>query len=62
MLLQSDEIRRIRFAKVEQQIAKVPSKMLVPIVLFIVPGIFVIVLTPLVMKLSDLGIIKNMFH
>ena len=62
MQLQADEVRRIRFARLEQQIAKVPSKMLVPIILCIVPSMFIMILVPLILSVRELGIFSALFE
>ena len=56
MQIQADEVRRIRFARLEQENAKVPSKMLVPIILCIVPAVFITVLVPIILSIKDTGI------
>ena len=61
MQLQSDEVRRLRFSRLEQEIAKVPSKMIFPIVVCIVPSMFIMVLVPLILKVKDLGIFQAIF-
>lgn len=61
MQLQADEVRRLRFARMEQEIAKVPSKMIIPIVLCIVPSMFILILVPLIMKVKDIGIFQAIF-
>jgi pilus assembly protein TadC len=53
---QADEVRRLRFARLEQENAKVPSKMLVPIILCIVPAVFITVLVPIILSIKDTGI------
>ena len=61
MQLQSDEVRRLRFSRLEQEIAKVPSKMIFPIVICIVPSMFIMVLVPLILKVKELGIFQAIF-
>lgn len=58
MQVQADEVRRLRFARLEQENAKVPSKMLVPIVLCIVPAVFIMVLVPIILSIKDVGLLK----
>jgi tight adherence protein C len=58
MQVQADEIRRLRFTRLEQENAKVPSKMLVPIVLCIVPAVFITVLVPIILSIKDVGLFK----
>ncbi len=61
MQLQADEVRRIRFANMEQQIAKVPSKMLVPIIICIVPAMFIMILVPVILSVKDIGLFQAIF-
>lgn len=61
MQLQADEVRRLRFSRLEQEIAKVPSKMIFPIVVCIVPAMFIMVLVPIIIKVKDLGIFQTIF-
>ena len=61
MQLQADEVRRVRFANMEQQIAKVPSKMLIPIIIFIVPSMFIMILVPLILSVKDVGLFQAIF-
>ena len=61
MQLQADEVRRLRFSRLEQEIAKVPSKMILPIVICIVPAMFIMVLVPIIMKVKDLGVFQTIF-
>ncbi len=49
--LQSDEMRRRRFHKAERKAAKVPSLLIIPTALFIMPATFIVILTPIIMKL-----------
>ncbi|MGB9840174.1 type II secretion system F family protein, partial [Thermovenabulum sp.] len=46
--LQSREIRAKRRQKVEEMAMKAPVKMLIPIILFIFPAIFIVLLAPAV--------------
>ena len=61
MQLQSDEVRRIRFSRLEQEIARVPSKMIIPIVLCIVPAMFIMILVPVILSIKDLSIFTVIF-
>ena len=56
MQIQADEVRRLRFSRLEQENAKVPSKMLVPIILCIVPAVFITVLVPIILSVKDTGV------
>lgn len=62
MQLQADEIRRMRFAYVEKRIAKVPSKMIFPIVICIVPAMFIMVVVPLVMSFVNSGVMSGVLE
>lgn len=46
------DLRRERFNLAERQAAKAPAKMIIPLVLFIMPSVFIIVLTPLIVRLK----------
>lgn len=48
--VQSEDIRRARFNMAEQQAARAPSIMIFPIALFILPAVFIIVITPVVLR------------
>jgi hypothetical protein len=51
-------LTNLRFTRLEQENAKVPSKMLVPIVLCIVPAVFITVLVPIILSIKDVGLFK----
>ena len=53
MRVQAVEIRRLRSTLAEQEAAKAPSKMIVPMVLFIFPSMFIIIFTPILIKMKD---------
>ena len=57
MQLQANEVRRMRFSRLEQENAKVPSKMLIPIIFFIVPAVFIMVLVPIILSVKDTGLL-----
>ena len=46
------DLRRERFNLAERKAAKAPAKMILPLVFFIMPSVFIIVLTPLIMRLK----------
>ncbi len=50
------ELRRTRFALAERKAARAPIVMILPLTLFIMPSVFIVVLTPMVLKLMKLGI------
>ena len=47
----------MRFSRLEQENAKVPSKMLIPIIFFIVPAVFIMVLVPIILSVKDTGLL-----
>jgi len=51
--LQAEEIRRARFHRAERKAARAPSLMLIPVALFILPAVFIIILTPVIMRMMD---------
>ena len=53
MRVQAVEIRRLRSTLAEQEAAKAPSKMIVPMVIFIFPSRFIIIFTPILIKMKD---------
>lgn len=55
---QSTLLRRLRLLRSEEAAAKVPVKMLIPMVMFIMPGLFLLVLGPAVLRALSLGIFK----
>lgn len=58
MKIQASELRRIRSSLAEQTAAKAPSKMIIPMVVFIFPSMFVVILTPIIVKLKDSPILS----
>jgi len=48
--MQAEDIRRARFHRAERKAAKAPSLMILPMVVFIVPAMFIIVLTPVIIR------------
>jgi tight adherence protein C len=55
---QSTLLRRLRLLRSEEAAAKVPVKMLLPMVMFIMPGLFLLVLGPAVLRALSLGIFR----
>ena len=51
--VQAEEIRRARFHRAERKAARAPSLMLIPVALFIVPAVFIVILTPVAMRMID---------
>lgn len=60
MKLQAEEIRRARYHKAERQAARAPSLMILPTALFILPAVFIIIFTPVAIRMMDSGIIQFM--
>ena len=58
MKIQASELRRVRSSLAEQSAAKAPSKMIIPMVIFIFPSMFIVILTPIIIKLKDSPILS----
>jgi len=56
MRIQGEEMRRARFNCAERKAARAPSIMILPIVIFIMPAIFVIIGTPVLIKIQQSGL------
>ncbi len=56
--IQSEEIRRARYHVAERKAARAPSLMLIPMALFILPAVFIIIFTPVVIRVMDSGMSK----
>lgn len=54
--MQAEEIRRARFHRAERQAARAPSIMLIPMALFILPAVFIIIFTPVIIRVIDSGV------
>ena len=54
--IQAEEIRRARYHKAERQAARAPSLMLIPTALFILPSVFIIIFTPVIIRIMASGI------
>ena len=50
---QADDLRRARFALAERKAHRAPAVMIFPLVLFIMPAVFIVILTPMFMRLSS---------
>jgi tight adherence protein C len=50
---QAEEMRRRRRAKVREAAAKLPVKIIIPLVLFIFPALFIAILGPAVITISE---------
>jgi tight adherence protein C len=51
--LQADEVRRTRYHKAERKAARAPSIMLIPIALFILPAVFIVIFTPVFLRIAS---------
>ena len=51
--VQAEEIRRARFHRAERKAARAPSLMLIPLALFILPAVFIVILTPVIMRMMN---------
>lgn len=55
LCVHAEEIRRARFAAAERQAQRAPSLMLIPMALFIMPAVFIIIFTPVFIRIKDSG-------
>ncbi len=53
--IQSDQIRTKRFVRAEKLANEAPVKMLFPLVAFIFPAVFLVLLGPIVMQMMNRG-------
>jgi tight adherence protein C len=51
----AEEIRRARFAAAERQAQRAPSLIILPMILFIMPSVFIIIFTPVFLRVKDSG-------
>lgn len=56
MEIQSEEMRKLRFFIAECKAQRAPSLMLLPMALFILPAVFIIILTPVFLKMREAGV------
>lgn len=56
MRVQGEEMRRARFNRAERKAARAPSIMILPIAVFIMPAIFVVIGTPVLLKIQSSGL------
>ncbi|MDT8389381.1 MAG: type II secretion system F family protein [Lentisphaeria bacterium] len=54
--IQADEIRRSRHHTAERKAARAPSLMLIPMAIFILPAVFIVIFTPVALRVMDSGI------
>ncbi|MBR2441359.1 MAG: type II secretion system F family protein [Lentisphaeria bacterium] len=53
MKIQAAEMRRVKYTRAEQQAAKAPVKMIIPMALFILPSMFIIIVVPVILSVKD---------
>ncbi len=56
MKIQAEEMRRARFNRAERKAARAPSLMILPIALFIMPAVFIVIGTPVFLKIQASGL------
>ena len=56
MEIQSEEMRKLRFSIAECTAQRAPALMLLPMALFILPAVFIIILTPVFLKMKEAGV------
>lgn len=54
--MQGEDLRRARFNIAERKAARAPSLMILPMALFIMPAVFIIIVTPVVMQMQATGV------
>lgn len=55
LCIHSEEIRRARFAAAERQAQRAPSLIILPMIIFIMPAVFIIIFTPVFLRIKDSG-------
>lgn len=55
--IQSRELQRKRFQRAEKQAMQAPVLMLIPLVIFIFPLVFMVIFTPIVLRILDMGVL-----
>ena len=58
MRIQAEEMRRVRYTRAEQEAAKAPTKMIVPMAVFIFPSMFIMIFTPIFLRVKESGILS----
>ncbi|MBR7138791.1 MAG: type II secretion system F family protein [Lentisphaeria bacterium] len=58
MRIQAEEMRRVKFARAEQQAARAPVKMIIPMGLFVFPSMFIMILVPIFLRIKDSGVLS----
>ena len=56
MEIQGEEMRKLRFSIAECKAQRAPSLMLIPMALFILPAVFIVILTPVFLKMKEAGV------
>ena len=51
-------MRRVKYTRAEQQAAKAPTKMIIPMALFVFPSMFIIILVPIFLRVKESGILS----
>ena len=54
--IHGEELRRARFHLAERKAARAPSLMILPMALFIMPAVFIIIITPVIMQMKGAGL------
>lgn len=54
--IHGEELRRARFHLAERKAARAPSLMILPMALFIMPAVFIIIITPVIMQMKGTGL------
>ena len=57
--MQGKDLRRARFALAERTAARAPAVMIIPLVLFIMPAVFIVIITPVVLRYKAMGLGAN---
>lgn len=55
--IQSRELQRKRFQRAEKQAMQAPVLMLIPLVIFIFPLVFLVIFTPIVLRIMEQGVL-----
>ena len=58
MRIQAEEMRRVKYTRAEQQAAKAPTKMIIPMALFVFPSMFIIIFVPIFLRVKDSGVLS----
>lgn len=54
--IHGEELRRARFHLAERKAARAPSLMILPMAVFIMPAVFIIIITPIIIRMKGTGI------